>query len=205
MGHPTIYVDMDCVIADFIAGAAAAHGLTPEAVYAEQPAGEYHYTAAVGRAKGAPVYGGKVAFGEDDFWAPINAAGAAFWDSLPVLPWAHELLGEVARLTDDWYVLTAPARNYGECVAGKHSWLARLLGVPWTHRMIPTPHKWMLAGPGRVLIDDSDANLMSFAKNPRTKRDTGSITVCLPAHHNHMHHRKDDPMGYVRARLEMLR
>lgn len=49
---PTVFIDQDCTIADFIAGLAVAHGVFTADLYARQPKGVYDYTTALGECLG---------------------------------------------------------------------------------------------------------------------------------------------------------
>lgn len=190
-----ILLDLDCVLADFVAGAAAAHGLTPSACLAHWPAGEYDMPGAVGRALGCRP---GVDWSDAGFWAPLDGS-RRFWAELPVLPWADELTDLVLSLTDDWWIVTSPSRCE-LCVPGKMDWCRRFFGAGAAEfeRLIPLRRKDLLAGPTTLLIDDCDANVDAFVK-------AGGHGLLLPAHHNRYHHWSADPMRRVRPRLRYLK
>lgn len=189
-----ILLDLDCTLADFVAGAAAAHGLTARQVLAHWPAGGYDMAPAVGRAAGWPPDRDW----DEAFWAPLNGS-RKFWADLPVLPWANELFVLVLSLTDDWWIVTSPSRCE-LCVPGKMDWCRRFLGLGCSEfdRLVPLRHKYLLANPTTLLVDDSDANVDAFVA-------AGGHGLLLPAHHNRYHHWAADPMRRVRPRLRYLK
>lgn len=140
--NPRILLDMDCVIADFVGPALAAHGLTFDQVRHHWPAGEYGMTGVVGRALGYGEIGTlpeRNVFTDAAFWAPINVR-RGFWASLPKLPWADEMVDLVRSKTDDYYIVTSPSRCR-ECVAEKYDWLCRWWGMDVADRMVPTRYE----------------------------------------------------------------
>lgn len=185
-----VFLDLDCVLADFVSGALRSHGLTWDDVEPHWPAGTYGMTDPFGFALGR-------AFTDEDFWEPIND-DPRFWYDLNPLPWAGELVDLVRGTDPDFHVVTSPSRCTF-CVPGKQWWLNRQLGSEWYGRMIATPHKELFAHvPGAVLIDDCDANLAKFSA-------AGGGIISFPAYHNRDWEFKADPMAKVRERLESLR
>src|SRR5262249_39687907 len=127
---------MDCVLADFVGGAAKAHGLSLEAVLAHWPAGEYAMPGAISQANG---WTGADEQSDSWFWTPINNQDT-FWHGLGLLPWAKTLLRAVRNFTNEWYLVTSPSRCY-HCVPGKQEWVRSHLGEDPLERMILTKHK----------------------------------------------------------------
>lgn len=172
-----ILLDMDCVLADFIAGACAAHGVPLSEFERATVRGEYGMNAGLARAKhpmGHPLT-------HEEFWRPINAT-PGFWEALPVLPWALELIDLVNRFSGgDYYFVTAPS-ECRDCVAEKRRWLKKI--DQDNSRMIPTPHKELFAvtqrGPA-ILIDDHEANCERF-------ETAGGVPLLFPALHNGLHY-----------------
>ena len=185
-----IFLDLDCVLADFVGGACKAHGLTVKDVLPFWPAGEYGMALPVGRALGKT----DGEFTEADFWRPLNGS-RAFWANLPSLPWAGDLVELVSGAFDDWYIVTAPSWC-DECIPGKMEWCRRFFGLGCADfdRMIPTRHKHLLSGPGRVLIDDNEENVAGWEAE-------GGRGILFPSHHNRFHRWKNDPMRRVRGIL----
>ncbi len=209
-----IFLDMDCVLADFVSGAARIHGINPADYYTFARPGEYGMEHVVARLKGWPPSrtgaDGTVSF-TGRFWESINAT-PGFWAGLDPLPWASDLFqlcAERAGATEatavGWgglYVVTSPSRC-PECVREKEDWLARHFGLP-PDRMIPTPHKELMAVyteggayplfRSATLIDDYDRNVDRFTA-------AGGVGVLFPALHNRLHALAADPMPTVRAAL----
>lgn len=98
---------------------------------------------------------------EDEFWEPINAEGRDFWANLEKLPWADELLDLVRELDPNFHILTKPSTK-PDCMAGKLDALQREFGENF-RRYIFAPNKWPLSADRRLLIDDSDDNLVKWA------------------------------------------
>jgi 5'(3')-deoxyribonucleotidase len=199
-----ILVDLDCVLADFVGGCCAAWGLSTAEVLAHWEPGVYPINAALALAlaarEGRPLYDVQP-MPDSRFWARLNGNGA-FWEGLAPLPWCHELTAEVARTTPDWHVVTAPSW----CVTsydGKVRWLKARLGERFD-RFFITPHKYALAGPGTILIEDNEKNCRDFEVDPLTGRATGGRAVLFPAHHNRLHLHGACPLRVVRPALAQL-
>lgn len=195
-----ILLDLDCTVSDFVGGLAGLWGTTRATLEKFQPAGEYDYGRALGQfaherhgrlvpAKLTPT----------EFWTPINER-PGFWRGLQKLPWADDLVAACRLLTGDVWFVTSPSRCPG-CIREKEDWLREHYGVPHD-RMIPAKHKYLLAGPDTVLIDDYDVNCKEFVTCPVRGRPTGGHAICLPAHHNHLHELKDEPLEYVLGALD---
>lgn len=188
-----ILLDLDCVLADFVGGVCSLWGLSVGDVLAEWTPGEYGMNVPLGRAAGL----GR-ALTDEEFWDPIGRT-VGFWSNLPELPWAGELLSAVRSATDDWYVVTSPSRC-PRCVPEKRAWLHRTLGVEWYDRMIPTPHKELMAVARDrtvVLIDDYERNCEAFAV-------AGGTPILFPAHHNTRHLWKTTPLTPVLTDLNRI-
>jgi hypothetical protein len=161
-----IFLDMDGVLCDFIGPAAALHGRDARAL--DWAAGKGLDLAA----QTSKVFG----LGLDAFWWPIHAAGEKFWAELELTPWASGRAGLVASALrlDDCVVLSRPS-SCPTSAAGKALWLRRhfdgRFAVP--SGAILCARKELLAGPGRVLIDDDDRNVAAW-------RAAGGAAVLLP-------------------------
>jgi hypothetical protein len=157
---------MDGVLCDFIGPAAALHGRDARAL--DWAAGRGLDLAA----QTSKVFG----LGLDDFWRPIHSAGEKFWAELELTPWASGRAGLVASAMrlDDCVVLSRPS-SCPTSAAGKALWLRRhfdgRFAVP--SGAILAARKELLAGPGRVLIDDDDRNVAAW-------RAAGGAAVLLP-------------------------
>lgn len=200
-----ILLDLDCTLADFVGGCAALWGLTFRDLEPHWPAGHYGMETILAMALGdnftyeaqfdglgnrldAPSFAGRM-------WAGIEAR-PGFWADLPELPWCRQLLDAVRTTTDDWWIATSPSRC-PRCIPEKRAWLDRVLGLNgrWFDRLLPTPHKELMAKPGVLLIDDYEKHCKDFVKE-------GGHAVLFPAHHNSLHDLKDDPLEYVLGAVE---
>jgi len=179
----SLYLDMDEVLADFVRGAAEAHGTTYESVRAGQQPGEWNMADSMG-------------LSHDEFWKPINAMGADFWLELEPLPWFCTLIAAAESYAPgDWFIATSPDRSTGT-LSAKLEWLRKRLGQDFD-RFFPTRYKWKLAKPGTVLIDDNDENVRRF-------REEGGQGIVFPSRGNSLHHLDHDPTNYVLKELETV-
>lgn len=139
-----IFVDMDGVVADFVAGVCDLHGKPVEDV----DCWDFYE---------------KWGIDEDQFWEPVNAAGRDFWASLKPFDWFDELVAVVKEADPDFFILTKPSRQ-ASCLAGKLDWIHRHFGTRFRNYIF-APNKSPLAAPGRFLIDDSEPNVDGFLKH----------------------------------------
>lgn len=172
--RPTIFLDIDGVLADFVGGVCQLYGRNrSDVIQAMEP----------GNWDGLPDALGTT---EDEMWRRIDSAGSDFWAGLPLLPWARTLAKECEAIADV-YLATTPSRYPGS-LSGKLRWI-KAFG---THerRYVMTPHKHLLAGPKRLLIDDKDRNVKEFW-------DAGGQAVLFPSKWNSVHELAGDPLQYV--------
>ena len=177
-----IFLDMDEVLVDFIGGACQIHGITKEEMYLKQPLGEWDITKAL-------------RLSQDAFWNPINQAGVDFWLNLQPTPWCDELRNLVFDLeyrVVALHILSSPS-FCPTCYDGKTRWLKQKFGYRFTNFVI-TPHKWLFAGPGRILIDDRAKNCGEFDR-------AGGKSILFPHRGNYLHHLAHDPVSYVKEEL----
>jgi len=143
--RPTIYVDMDGVLADFVGGVLrlSESELRPEDVT------DYDLYS---------VLGVSVA----EFWKRIDQRGALWWAELDPYPWAA-YLWQMAREAGDAYVLSTPSQSPSSS-SGKVMWIDRHLPQRDRRRYILAPDKTPLARRGAILIDDRPANCESWRR-----------------------------------------
>lgn len=97
----------------------------------------------------------------DDFWASFPEK---FWAKLPKTPECDALVASCAQMVGEKNVriVSRPTRNPYSW-SGKVTWIQENLPA-WIHDQITlSDDKWLLAGPDRLLIDDSYANCTAFA------------------------------------------
>ncbi len=168
MSKPLVFLDLDGVVADFVGGACALAGVPNAADYRAPKPGLVSYSMAEQT-------------GCADIWARIQFRGEAFWRGLDVLPWAVPLMEYLEARCSDLWILTSPAqfKIAPAAVHGKMEWVWKHLGYP-QHRVIPLSEKSLLAGRGRVLIDDSDEQVDAW-------REMGGYAVHVPQPWNRCH------------------
>lgn len=162
-----LLVDMDGVLADFVSAACKLHGRSAEEV------------------KSWDFYE-KWGLTEDEFWEPINAAGAAFWANLEPYPWTESLLKQCRQADPQFFLCTKPSMMPA-CAMGKLQWIQTHLGRNFRNYFL-APVKWPLAQVGRMLIDDSDGNVRDF--------DGAGGDYCLLPQpwnlHSHLAHKREE-------------
>jgi hypothetical protein len=140
---PVCFLDLDGVLVDFVGGALAAHGRT-------LPIADVRWDFCT-----------QIGFrGVDDpaFWAPL---GYDFWANLGWHADGRAIVGTVDRLFEGQVaLLTSPCDTLG-CAEGKREWVRRHL-PEFSQRLLIGTSKHLVAGPGKVLVDDHDANVAAF-------------------------------------------
>lgn len=140
-----IFFDMDGVIADFVGGSLRAHRKTlPHAEC------RWDFMTQVGFTGG----------GDPAFWEPLS--NREFWAGLdPMSDWL-ELFG---LAVERWGAGRVAILSSGLCpgsVDGKRDWLKRHLPGFDVKQAVFATRKGLVAGPGKVLVDDHDANVDEF-------------------------------------------
>lgn len=162
----TCYLDLDGVLADFTAGAIALHKLP--ITHKDVNAWDFHH---------------KLGFVGDDekkFWEPM---GYDFWANLPKTEEHDEVLKIVEEAFGERVVIaTSPAATPG-CTEGKIAWIKKHL-PKYNHRFVVGASKHLMAGYGKVLIDDYEVNAQRFLEHggstilfPRLYNSRGHLTV----------------------------
>ena len=141
----TTFIDLDGVLVDFVGEFLRRH---------KALGGQEVHESSVDRWAIHEVLG----IHETTMWSRLEDEG--FWASLELYPWSRELLFACQSLGGQVAILSSP----GHCpstASGKMRWAAKHLpGVP----LILAHRKDLIAGPGRVLIDDSDDNCASWTR-----------------------------------------
>lgn len=119
---------------------------------------------------------------EEDVWQRIADAGDRFWSDLEPFDDMHEILKFVEMVaTEGSYICSTPT-PIGGCASGKLAWIKEHLPRYYHRRYFLTPKKSLLAGPKRLLIDDSDHNIMAW-------REAGGLAIRMPMPWNIGKHR----------------
>lgn len=153
----TIYLDMDGVLCDFVTPAMTVHGRPELLQPGAWPKGVYTLEEVLGVTK-------------SQFWEPIDNLDYPFWSMLPAYPWWQTLLHVSMARAYQVVILSKP--HGPQSTAGKHYWLTHHFGHDFD-RYAFTPHKHLLAGRGKVLIDDCEANIREW-------RNAGGIGLLFP-------------------------
>jgi hypothetical protein len=144
--NPTIFLDVDGVLADFMGAACRLHHRDPLEAYEAWPLGVYDVLDVWGISGSA-------------FWDPIHRAGADFWANLDLLPDAMRLY-EGLRERGHVVLLTSPSRD-ASSLAGKCLWMQRHFGASFRDYLVG-PAKRYVARAGAFLVDDFHEHTDAF-------------------------------------------
>ncbi len=155
-----IYLDLDGVLADFVGAMCKAHKRTSP------------YPERKGEMELSKLWG----ISDSEFWAPSRGEG--FWLAMEKLPRADEIVGRaVTRVgsVNRVYIATSPsADRYSR--SGKHGWVERWFPA-LKSRVVIIKDKWMLARPGRMLVDDTPKHVDSW-RSPPDGSEGGTAIWC---------------------------
>ena len=141
----TVLIDMDGVLADFARHAFAKFDRLD--ILDNWPAGKYDLEEILG-------------IPQDEIWEVLDKEGPEFWANLPVLPWATDLCALTRKMVGRFYIATSPSRAPASSM-GKVYWMQRFFDPRFRRYMLGS-HKYLMAKPGVVLIDDSDDKCAKF-------------------------------------------
>lgn len=105
-----------------------------------------------------------------EMWSKIAKSGAKWWADLEPQPWARDFYQELSRI-DQVMFLTSPS-HIPDAHKGKVQFLHKFFGRGFRD-YIMTKHKYLLAKPGDVLIDDHEHNTEAFTQ-------AGGIGIVFP-------------------------
>ncbi len=168
--RPSIFLDLDGVCCDFLSGLARLYSRK----LADLPVGIYDLPALF-----------------DTTFEDVDArirGSENFWLGLSPYPHAKQLV-QYLQQVGDVFVLSSPWPQDAESHAEKLIWADNNLGIPHD-RVILTPHKSLLAAPGRILIDDLMSNCRAWVEH-------GGDAVHFPTHHNQPEFADMPPMSAV--------
>lgn len=95
----------------------------------------------------------------DQMWAKIDDWGEHFWSHMKWRRWGLRTLRKAEAL-GDVYLCSSPSKHPGSR-SGKAKWVLRHI-PEYERKLILMKDKHLLAGPGRILIDDSPRNCRDF-------------------------------------------
>ncbi len=170
-----VFLDMDGVLVNFVAGALKAH----RRQFSELKPGAWDFHEALGIEPSA-------------FWNMLK--GPTFWRCLPWMDDGRAILALVERVfgAENVCLLTSPCLD-PECATGKVRWLEEQL-PEYKRRFLIGPQKDFVAGPGKVLIDDSPKNVQAFCA-------AGGEGLVVPRFWNHLHAYADRAVAFLESYL----
>lgn len=186
-----ILLDMDEVLVDFVTAACEIHGILRQKMEEYRKPGHWSIVEPLAAALGHEL-------SLDDFWSKIHEAGEDFWTNLKPTPWAADVVSLVEKFSTEWHIVSAPSQET-HSYTGKVRWLKNYFGNDFDH-FILSPHKYLTAGPDRLLIDDRKANLKKFMYDEHN-RPTGGKGVIFPSKGNECHPWADDPLPLLQSCL----
>lgn len=176
---PTVYVDMDGVLVNFVQGALdhLESDVCISKITWDFPKDVFGYPDAY----------------HPDFW--IKFAFHDFWANLKWTDEGKRLLKTVEEMVGQQNIglLTTPMDIPG-CIEGKRTWVKNHL-PEYQKQLIVTPSKYLLAGEKKILLDDHDPNLLKFTKTPEG-RSTGGRGILVPRPWNSGKHRTVGKAGF---------
>lgn len=192
-----IILDLDEVLAEWVEPVCKAFGLTKGQVLEHWPVGEYSgITKALNDCLTARAMHHDDGKGVTDerLWDKIRSV-PFFWEELPILPWAHDLVAMVDKISHgNWLIVTQgqPVNDLSS-YAGKVRWIQSKFGLHF-NRFGITCHKQEYARKDTILIDDSETNCKAF-------QDNRGAAILFPRHHNSRHMYKDNPLEVIERSL----
>lgn len=184
MNELKCFLDMDGVLANFLGAACKVHNRPLPYVLDPTCRGVFDIETIWGMTN-------------DEFWKPIDQLGISFWNGLEKTGEADEI---VDLLTNRFGVsnvclLTAPSDD-PSCVIGKKLWINKHY-PQFKKRVLFTTAKEFLAGPTRVLVDDSDSNIEKFFAD-------GGYAIRVPRLWNKDHSKHLVVMQSIRRQLKAM-
>lgn len=144
-----IFLDLDGVLVDLFSGIENKFSLKSGSLYKSKYAHDIHL---------------ELKMTEEDFWDKLDTVD--FWQSLPKFPHSDDLVMACINSPYKTNILTAPSKIALNCASGKLEWIEK--HYPFfikEGRVTITNNKSLLAGPSRVLIDDTSKKIREFVEN----------------------------------------
>lgn len=160
------FIDLDGVVADFVGAVMIANGIDPDGFeWPSEHLGNWNLHEVLGISK-------------SKMW--LEAHRHEWWDNLTPYPGAVDFVTRLQEEMEQVYFLSSPSLDH-HSFSGKAAFVGRHFPNVSSRNLILTPHKHLLAGVDRILIDDSDAQISSFW-------DASGNTILIPRPWN-MDHR----------------
>lgn len=164
--RPRIYLDMDGVMTDFVGRVL---DTWPRSI--PEP-GPYTGRSMTETDIDAWAIEDRIGVSREVFWASIDTP--LWWRTLADYPWSTALF-EMLSFYGNVTYLTSPSRSPG-AASGKLSWIQYRHGREFSN-WIFTNHKEHVAGPGKILLDDSEKNCEAW-------RQAGGKAILFPQYWN---------------------
>lgn len=141
--NKNIFLDLDGVLCDWVRGVARLYG---KSFTQEDICHWAHATELVG-------------ITDKQLWDDL--ADDDFWANLPLTKEFGFFMNLIQPVIEDVCILTSPGPFGG--LSGKQRWIERHLPYFWDRKQyLVGPAKDWCAGPGKLLIDDSDSNIQTW-------------------------------------------
>lgn len=194
---PTIYLDMDEVVADFTGGVCDLFKLSRDTLETNRTIGRWDISHALTSALEREVT-------YEVIGAEIAKWGSKFWSNLAMLPTASLVISTVKEVDPNWCFLSTPWYHHGNhlpSTAGKIEWLHEKFGNDFD-RYILTGKKRRCAHVGAILIDDRERNCQDFISGRQ-----GVYSILMPHQGNSLGETYKTPelkLAYVAVQLNIV-
>ena len=147
-----IFLDLDGVISDFMGSAMPHFGVNAELDAEVREAMKIKESDLIEKE-----------IGTGRFWKTIDKLGEEWWAEMPLLPWGKDLFELSVSLVGkkNVFFLTSPSNKHFSS-SGKILFLQK--HFRGTRQFILTPHKYLLATPDTLLVDDTPKKLNKFTE-----------------------------------------
>ena len=192
MKRPTIFLDMDGVIADFFQHVMSIYKLRLEDYKATKP---WKYDVGSWVEEMMEIQPKEDAWSENSWFQKAiatHAKEALFWFTMPKYEWSDALV-QVCQEYGDVRILTKPM-EHPDCFSQKYMWIKKHYPkIP----IIIAADKYLLAHPYRILIDDHDQTAAAFAQG-------GGHAICFPQPWNpyHKFSKPEEKLGITMNSIE---
>lgn len=199
---PTIYLDMDEVVADFTGGVCRLFGITRSQLERHRKPGEWYIPPALTLACGYEVTYETV--GDE-----IAKWGSKFWSNLAALPMMDSIIALAETVDPEWCFLSTPWYHHGNhlpSTTGKIEWLHNQFHEDFD-RYILTGKKSRCAHVGSILIDDRERNCIDFCIDAKGNKREGVYSILVPHEGNSLgktYTTAEQRLAYLEVQLNLV-
>lgn len=164
--RPTIYLDMDGVLTNFVGAVAKLFNFNGE-IHSE-------WRALLKKNNVADAYSieGILGITTKDLWSTIDSVGVNFWVQMDYYSWAFEL-HNMLETYGDVIILSSPSMSMYSW-SGKVNLIQAIFGYSFRNFILcPSQLKYKLANKDSILIDDSEKNIKKF-------KEAGGQAILFP-------------------------